>query len=85
MCKLSIMRKKRVLVGYGVDIDAVAGWLGKVVWLLSCWIVLISTGSYKGEDSTSDISRGVYEQIVRAYGAESHEAFLLARSAPGAS
>ena len=30
------------LQGYGVDIDAVAGWLG----------------SYKGEDSTSDISRG---------------------------
>ena len=37
------MPKKRVLVGYGVDIDAVAGWLG----------------SYKGEDSTSDISRGL--------------------------
>jgi peptidoglycan/xylan/chitin deacetylase (PgdA/CDA1 family) len=36
------MGKKRVLVGYGVDIDAVAGWLG----------------SYGGEDSTSDISRG---------------------------
>lgn len=37
-----IMGKKRVLVGYGVDIDAVAGWLG----------------SYGGEDSVSDISRG---------------------------
>lgn len=37
------MGKKRVLVGYGVDVDAVAGWLG----------------SYKGEDSTSDISRGL--------------------------
>lgn len=36
------MGKKRVLVGYGVDIDAIAGWLG----------------SYKGEDSSSDISRG---------------------------
>jgi hypothetical protein len=36
------MGKKRVLVGYGVDIDAVAGWLG----------------SYGGEDSSSDISRG---------------------------
>lgn len=36
------MGGKRVLVGYGVDIDAVAGWLG----------------SYGGEDSTSDISRG---------------------------
>ncbi|KAJ9646634.1 hypothetical protein H2199_002683 [Coniosporium tulheliwenetii] len=38
------MGKKRVLVSYGVDIDAVAGWLG----------------SYKGEDSTSDISRGLW-------------------------
>jgi peptidoglycan/xylan/chitin deacetylase (PgdA/CDA1 family) len=36
------MGKKRVLCGYGVDIDAVAGWLG----------------SYGGEDSSSDISRG---------------------------
>lgn len=36
------MGKKRVLVGYGVDIDAVSGWLG----------------SYGGEDSVSDISRG---------------------------
>jgi len=35
--------KKRVLCGYGVDIDAVAGWLG----------------SYGGEDSTSDTSRGI--------------------------
>ncbi|KAF2436568.1 polysaccharide deacetylase family protein [Tothia fuscella] len=38
------MGKKRVLVGYGVDIDAVAGWLG----------------SYGGEDSSSDISRGLF-------------------------
>ena len=36
------MGKKRVLVSYGVDIDAIAGWLG----------------SYKGEDSQSDVSRG---------------------------
>lgn len=36
------MGKKRILVGYGVDIDAVSGWLG----------------SYGGEDSVSDISRG---------------------------
>jgi len=36
------MAKGKILVGYGVDIDAVAGWLG----------------SYGGEDSTSDISRG---------------------------
>jgi len=36
------MGKKRVLVSYGVDIDAVAGWLG----------------SYGGADSVNDISRG---------------------------
>jgi hypothetical protein len=34
------MGKIRVLVGYGIDIDAVAGWLGP----------------YKGEDSTLNIS-----------------------------
>ncbi len=39
------MAKKKVLAGYGVDIDAVAGWLG----------------SYGGEDSTSDISRGAFQ------------------------
>lgn len=38
------MGKKRVLVSYGVDIDAVAGWLG----------------SYGGEDSANDISRGEF-------------------------
>jgi hypothetical protein len=37
------MGKKRILVSYGVDIDAVAGWLG----------------SYGGEDSANDISRGI--------------------------
>ncbi|KAI0012446.1 family 4 carbohydrate esterase [Xylariaceae sp. FL0662B] len=42
------MGKKKVLVGYGVDIDAVAGWLG----------------SYGGEDSTSDISRGIWAGTV---------------------
>lgn len=42
------MGKKRVLVGYGVDIDAVAGWLG----------------SYKGEDSTSDISKSSHEKTA---------------------
>lgn len=36
------MGKKRVLVSYGVDVDAVAGWLG----------------SYGGQDSSNDISRG---------------------------
>ncbi|EIN11316.1 glycoside hydrolase/deacetylase [Punctularia strigosozonata HHB-11173 SS5] len=35
---------RRVLIGFGVDVDAVAGWLG----------------SYGGEDSPLDISRGMY-------------------------
>ncbi|EDO6653615.1 polysaccharide deacetylase [Campylobacter coli] len=35
---------KEILVAYGVDIDAVAGWLG----------------SYGGEDSPDDISRGLF-------------------------
>ena len=35
---------KEILVSYGVDIDAVAGWLG----------------SYGGEDSPDDISRGLF-------------------------
>jgi peptidoglycan/xylan/chitin deacetylase (PgdA/CDA1 family) len=38
------MSKKEILVAYGVDIDAVAGWLG----------------SYSGEDSPDDISRGLF-------------------------
>lgn len=44
------MGKKRVLISYGIDVDAVAGWLG----------------SYGGEDSTSDISRGAYE-LTRSF------------------
>jgi peptidoglycan-N-acetylglucosamine deacetylase len=35
---------KEILVSYGIDVDAVAGWLG----------------SYGGEDSPCDISRGVF-------------------------
>lgn len=42
------MGKKRVLCGYGIDIDAVAGWLG----------------SYGGEDSTNDISRGMFAGTI---------------------
>ena len=38
----NIMGRKRVLCSYGVDLDAVSGWLG----------------SYGGEDSENDISRG---------------------------
>ncbi len=35
---------KEILVSYGIDVDAVAGWLG----------------SYGGQDSPNDISRGVF-------------------------
>ncbi|KAJ7694535.1 hypothetical protein B0H17DRAFT_1159107 [Mycena rosella] len=42
------MGKKRVLCSYGVDVGAVAGWLG----------------SYGGEDSTSDISRGLFAGTI---------------------
>lgn len=45
-----MMRKKEILVGYGVDVDAVAGWLG----------------SYAGEDSPDDISRGLFAGEVGA-------------------
>ncbi|KAF8075240.1 glycoside hydrolase/deacetylase [Lyophyllum atratum] len=38
------MPAKRVLIGFGVDVDAVAGWLG----------------SYGGENSPLDISRGMF-------------------------
>ncbi len=36
--------EKEILVSYGVDVDAVAGWLG----------------SYGGENSPLDISRGLF-------------------------
>lgn len=39
---------KRVLCSYGVDFDAVSGWLG----------------SYGGEDSSNDISRGMFAGTV---------------------
>lgn len=44
------MADKRILVSIGVDVDAVAGWLG----------------SYGGEDSPNDISRGVFAGKVGA-------------------
>ncbi|SEC81379.1 polysaccharide deacetylase [Paenibacillus sp. GP183] len=37
-------KKKEIIVAYGVDVDAVAGWLG----------------SYGGEDSPDDITRGLF-------------------------
>ncbi|PHH88154.1 hypothetical protein CDD83_7891 [Cordyceps sp. RAO-2017] len=42
------MGKKRVQITYGVDVDAVAGWLG----------------SYGGQDSPHDISRGIFAATV---------------------
>jgi peptidoglycan-N-acetylglucosamine deacetylase len=44
------MAEKEILVAYGVDVDAVAGWLG----------------SYGGEDSPDDISRGLFAGEVGA-------------------
>ncbi len=40
--------EKRILCTFGVDVDAVAGWLG----------------SYQGEDSPSDVQRGVFAAEV---------------------
>ena len=37
-------KKKEIFVAYGVDVDAVAGWLG----------------SYGGQDSPCDITRGIF-------------------------
>ena len=42
---------KEILCGYGVDVDAVAGWLG----------------SYGGEDSPDDISRGMFAGEIGTY------------------
>ncbi|KAL3466693.1 hypothetical protein BJX64DRAFT_274375 [Aspergillus heterothallicus] len=42
------MAPKRVLISFGVDVDAVSGWLG----------------SYGGEDSVNDISRGLWAGTV---------------------
>ena len=44
------MAGKDILVSYGIDFDAVAGWLG----------------SYGGEDSPLDISRGMFAGEVGA-------------------
>jgi peptidoglycan-N-acetylglucosamine deacetylase len=43
-----MMADKEILVSFGVDVDAVAGWLG----------------SYGGQDSPNDISRGVFAGTV---------------------
>ncbi|ORY69944.1 uncharacterized protein BCR38DRAFT_463392 [Pseudomassariella vexata] len=45
---MSSRGQKRVLISYGVDVDAVCGWLG----------------SYGGEDSTSDIIRGLFAGTI---------------------
>ncbi|GMK58403.1 hypothetical protein CspeluHIS016_0504350 [Cutaneotrichosporon spelunceum] len=41
---MSKQSKPRILCAFGIDVDAVAGWLG----------------SYGGEDSASDVSRGLF-------------------------
>lgn len=51
------MAPKRVLITYGVDVDAVAGWLG----------------SYGGEDSTNDISRGKPTCVIQLHMTSSHK------------
>ena len=38
------MAEKKIFVSFGIDIDAVGGWLG----------------SYGGQDSPGDISRGMF-------------------------
>jgi hypothetical protein len=40
----SLIMAKRILASFGVDIDAVGGWLG----------------SYGGQDSINDIQRGIF-------------------------
>ena len=40
------MADKQILCAFGVDLDAVGGWLG----------------SYGGEDSPDDISRGLFRR-----------------------
>ncbi|KAL4936570.1 hypothetical protein BDV06DRAFT_91189 [Aspergillus oleicola] len=42
------MSPKRVLITFGIDVDAVSGWLG----------------SYGGEDSVNDISRGLWAGTI---------------------
>lgn len=63
---------RRVLIGFGVDVDAVAGWL--VSFITNLRINLIPKcprlGSYGGEDSPLDISRvsqGLYRCPRRSY------------------
>ena len=42
------MATKDIKIAYGIDVDAVAGWLG----------------SYGGEDSPDDISRGLFAGLT---------------------
>lgn len=53
------MGKKKVLVSYGVDIDAVSQVSFTSLAMLTKLQVAGWLGSYGGEDSTSDISRGL--------------------------
>lgn len=57
------MGKKRVLISYGVDVDAVCGTHAQSL-LISNLTLVGWLGSYGGEDSTSDISRGMFAGTV---------------------
>lgn len=57
---------KRVLITYGVDVDAVAGWLG----------------SYGGEDSTNDISRGKLRLVLGLHSDYTNQACNAQESGP---
>lgn len=41
------MGKKRAIITYGVDVDAISGWIG----------------SYGGQDSAGDIARGMVARL----------------------
>jgi peptidoglycan/xylan/chitin deacetylase (PgdA/CDA1 family) len=57
------MGKKRVLISYGVDVDAVCGMIAYLDHAFKLTLVGW-LGSYGGEDSTSDISRGLFAGTV---------------------
>ena len=60
---------KEILCGFGIDVDAVAGWLG----------------SYGGEDSPDDISRGLFAGEVGSPAAAEAVRAASASRRPGSS
>lgn len=59
------MPAKRVLIGFGVDVDAVAGWSDKFHAFPSSAHKFPRLGSYGGEDSPLDISRARMVETCR--------------------